>query len=64
MIKVYSGVKGFASLLFFIAGSILFLSIFFWGFTKCDPVAPSVIDRLILPVDHHFFVGNSPGDFC
>jgi hypothetical protein len=34
MIKVYSGIKGFVVVLFFIAGAILFLSIFFWGITK------------------------------
>jgi len=34
MIKIYTGLKGFASSLFFIAGIILLSSIFFWGITK------------------------------
>jgi len=34
MIKVYTGIKGFAVSLFFIAGSILLFSVFFWGITK------------------------------
>jgi hypothetical protein len=34
MIKVYTGLKGFAVPFFFIAGVILFLSIFFWGMAK------------------------------
>jgi hypothetical protein len=32
--KVYTGLKGFTIFLFLIAGVALFLSIFFWGFTK------------------------------
>ena len=42
MIKVYTGFKGFAVLLFFIAGLVLFLSIFFWGIAKAI--------RLFLPL--------------
>lgn len=34
MIKAYSGLKGFTVFLFFIAGAVLFLSIFFWGIAK------------------------------
>jgi hypothetical protein len=34
MQKVYTGLKGFAFLLFFIAGVVLFLSVLFWGFTQ------------------------------
>jgi hypothetical protein len=34
MIKVYTGLKGFMILLFFVAGVVLFLSIFFWGIGK------------------------------
>ncbi len=34
MIKVYTGLKGFAFPLFFIAGMVLFLSIFFFGVAK------------------------------
>jgi len=34
MIKIYTGLKGFAVSLFFIAGVVLFVSIFFWGITK------------------------------
>ncbi len=34
MIKVYTGLKGFAGPLFFIAGVVLFLSIFFFGVAK------------------------------
>jgi|GEM_PF-2504010 len=34
MIKVYTGLKGNLVFLFFIAGTVLFLSVFFWGITK------------------------------
>jgi len=34
MIKIYSGLKGFTVFLFFIAGLILLLLVFFWGVTK------------------------------
>jgi hypothetical protein len=34
MIKVYSGLKGFTGLFFFIAVVVLFLSIFCWGITE------------------------------
>ncbi len=34
MIKVYTGVKGFAISLFFIAGLVVFISIFYWGIAK------------------------------
>ena len=34
MIKVYTGLKGLAVTLFFIAGVVLFISIFFWGMAK------------------------------
>jgi len=34
MIKVYTGLKGNVIFLFFMAGAVLFLSIFFWGITK------------------------------
>ena len=42
MIKVYTGLKGFAISLFFIAGLVLFLSVFFWGISKAT--------QLLLPV--------------
>jgi hypothetical protein len=34
MIKVYTGLKGFAVFLFFIAGTVLVISIFSWGIAK------------------------------
>lgn len=42
MIKVYTGLKGFAVSLFFIAGVVLFFSILLWGFSKAI--------ELILPI--------------
>jgi hypothetical protein len=34
MIKVYTGIKGFAASFFFTAGLVFFIFILFWGFTK------------------------------
>jgi len=42
LIKVYTGLKGSLIFLFFIAGLVLFLSIFFWGITQAA--------RLLLPL--------------
>jgi hypothetical protein len=63
MIKVYTGLKGFAFPLFLIAGVVLFLSIFFWGFTKAiELLLPLliVISYLLIII---FLLGFLPATF-
>lgn len=63
MIKVYTGLKGFAVPLFFIAGVVLFLSIFFWGITKAiELLLPLliVVSYLLIIV---FLLGILPATF-
>ncbi len=63
MIKVYTGLKGSMILLFFIAGVVLFLSIFFWGITKAiELLLPMliVVSYLLIII---FLLGILPATF-
>jgi len=63
MIKVYTGLKGFAVSLLFIAGAIFFLSIFFWGTAKViELILPLliVVSYLLIIV---FLLGFLPATF-
>jgi len=63
MIKVYTGLKGFAVFLFFIAGVVLFLSVFFYGVAKAAQLLLPlliVISYLLIVV---FLLGVLPAAF-
>jgi hypothetical protein len=63
MIKVYTGLKGFAVLLFFIAGSILVLSIFSWGIAKAIQLLLPVLIVLSYLLIVVFLLGILPATF-
>ncbi len=63
MIKVYTGLKGFAVSLFFIAGVVLFLSIFFWGITKAVELLLPLLLVLSYALIILFVLGILPASF-
>ena len=63
MIKVYTGLKGFAISLFFIAGLVLFLSIFCWGFTKAVQLLLPLLIALSYVLILIFLLGILPATF-
>ena len=63
MIKLYTGIKGFAVFLFFIAGVALFLSIFFWGFTKAIQLLLPLLIVLSYLLIIVFLLGILPATF-
>jgi len=63
MIKVYTGLKGFAVSLFFIAGVILFLSIFFWGIGKAAQLLLPLLIVLSYLLIIVFLLGILPATF-
>ena len=63
MIKVYSGIKGFAVILFFIAGIVLFLSIFSWGVANAAKVLLPLLIVLAYLLIIVFVLGILPSTF-
>ena len=63
MIKVYTGFKGFAATLFFIAGAILFMSVFFWGVTKAIQLILPLLIVLSYLLIFVFLLGILPATF-
>ena len=63
MIKVYSGIKGFAVSLFLIAGIILFFSVFFWGISKAAELFLPLLTVLSYLLIIVFVLGILPASF-
>ena len=60
MIKVYSGIKGLAVMLFLIAGLVLFFSIFFWGISKAAELLLPLLTVLSYALILVFVLGFLP----
>jgi hypothetical protein len=60
MIKVYTGLKGFAVFLFFMAGMVLFLSIFSWGIAKAAQLLLPLLTVLAYMLVAIFVLGVLP----
>jgi len=63
MIKVYTGFKGFAVSLLFIAGLVLFFALLFWGVTKVIELMLPVLVVLAYLLIAAFVVWVLPGSF-
>ncbi len=63
MIKVYTGLKGNLIVFFFIAGIILFLSIFFWGVEKAVQLLLPLLIVLSYVLIAIFVLGILPATF-
>jgi len=63
MIKVYTGSKGYAIFLFFIAGMVLFLSIFFYGLAKAVQLLLPLLIVLSYLLIIVFLLGILPATF-
>ena len=63
MIKVYTGIKGYVVTLFFMAGVVLFLSIFFWGMTKAIQLILPLLIILSYLLIVVFLLGILPATF-
>jgi hypothetical protein len=63
MIKIYTGLKNNMPLLFFIAGVIIFLSIFFWGIAKAVQLLLPLLIILSYLVIIVFLLGILPATF-
>jgi hypothetical protein len=63
MIKVYTGIKGSAVALFFIAGVVLLLSIFFWGIAKAAGLLLPLLIILSYLLIIVFVLGILPATF-
>ena len=63
MIKVYTGLKGFAVSLFFIAGVVLFVSIFFYGVAKAIQLLLPLLIVLSYLLIIVFLLGILPATF-
>ncbi len=63
MIKAYTGIKGLAILLFFMAAAVLFLSIFFWGITKAIGLILPLLIVLAYLLIIVFVLGVLPATF-
>jgi hypothetical protein len=63
MIKVYTGLKGFAVAFFFIVGLMLCLSIFFWGISKVIQLFLPLLIVLSYALIIVFLLGILPATF-
>ena len=63
MIKVYSGLKGFTVFFFFIAGVVLFLSVFIWGIAKAAQLLLPLLIVLSYLLIAVFIFGILPATF-
>ena len=63
MIKVYTGIKGFAFFFFLLAGMLLLISIFFWGISKATELILPLLIVLAYLLIIVFLFGILPATF-